>query len=1079
MKYIASCSFGKDSLATVILAKIHNEPLDAVVYARVMYDQHRSAEVPEHEEFIQNAAIPMLESWGIPVYTVQSDKTFMDCFYRVRCRGKMVGKIVGFPLPGICDVQRDCKLPAIRKAHDLFKDEEVTWYLGIAKDEPVRLKRLTGNQISLLDKYGYTEDMAVELTKQYGLYSPVYAFTKRGGCFFCPNQKDEELLHLRTYHPDLWDELRRLDQSPNRATDDSGRAKFNRKETFQELDLRLEKEGRKRMRLIVYDCEVFCEDWLVVFKDIETGQYTVIHNDTEEMKQCISEDCIYIGFNSKHYDQFIIKAICCGFTPQEVKQVNDFIIGGGQGWECPILRDQYFRFNNVDIRDDVQSGLSLKAIEGHLGMNIKETEVSFDLDRPLTEEEVRQTIHYCKHDVDATHELMKLRADYLRTKKNLGKRAGIDEVKSLSATNAKLTAMMLRAERKEWNDGRDYVYPENLDLSVIPQPILDFFDTIHDMSIPDEQLFKTSFEIEIGGMLCKYAWGGVHGSLTTYFEEAVGDRIIQNRDVSSLYPSLIEIYNYLSRNVPDPELFYAIKRDRIEAKHTGDKQTAKDLKLPLNTVSGAQENKYNDLYDPLPTRSLRISGQLFLTVLTMRLLNACKTIKLLNLNTDGLMYSIDKSELPIVDRIASEWEAETKFELETDEVQKVWIKDVNNLLMLKTDGEVKTVGGYLNYGISVKGAWAINNNMVIVKKALIEYFVNGTPVEETINGCNDIFQFQLIAKAGVKYREAYHLVDGEKVPVQKVNRVYATKDERYGKLFKVKAENDTTAKIEMLPEHCIIDNDNQLSISDVDKTFYIETAKKRVNDFKGIKPERKTRRTKKMASTSKSTTPTNVYQKLMMARAKFLESDVQKTGKNMHLSFKYFELEDIVPTAIRIFNEVGLIPIVNFTTDVATMDIVNTETPGEVIQFVAPFNQIAPIVSNAGKQATNEMQALGSSITYMRRYLYMIALDICESDSIDANAGSPAAAPTMKAPPATPEQRQEVKQELTAPADNATPLQIKGLKAVLKKLKDADPAKEEMIAQIAVQTQGFTVISKADCEALIQRITTMLEGGQE
>ena len=97
----------------------------------------------------------------------------------------------------------------------------------------------------------------------------------------------------------------------------------------------------------------------------------------------------------------------------------------------------------------------------------------------------------------------------------------------------------------------------------------------------------------------------------------------------------------------------------------------------------------------------------------------------------------------------------------------------------------------------------------------------------------------MIAKAGAKYREAYHLVDGEQVPVQKVNRVYASKDERYGKLFKVKAENDATAKIEMLPEHCIIDNDNRLSIADVDKTFYIEMAKKRVNDFLGIKPEKK------------------------------------------------------------------------------------------------------------------------------------------------------------------------------------------------------------------------------------------------
>lgn len=828
------------------------------------------------------------------------------------------------------------------------------------------------------------------------------------------------------------------------------------------------------MRLIIYDVEVFAFDWIVVFKDVESGVHTVIHNDSEALRECIFEDGIYVGFNSKHYDQFIIKAAVCDFSPQEIKTLNDFLIGGGRGWEYAPLKEFYFRFNNVDIRDDVQLGLSLKAIEGHMGMDIQETEVSFDLDRPLTEDELRQTVYYCTHDVDATHELMKLRADYLKTKKNLGKRAGIDEAKSLAATNAKLTAMMLRAERKEWDDGREYVYPENLDTAVIPKPILDFFETIHDMSIPDDVLFKTSFEIEIGGMPCKYAWGGVHGSLTGYYEEATEDRVIQNRDVSSLYPSLIEIYNYLSRNVPDPELFYAIKRDRIQAKHNGDKQTAKDLKLPLNTVSGAQENRYNDLYDPLPTRSLRISGQLFLTVLTMRLLNACKTIKLLNLNTDGLMYSIDTSELALVDEIAHAWEAETKFELEVDDVQKVWIKDVNNLLMIKTDGEVKTVGGYLNYGVSVKGAWAINNNMVIVKKALIEYFVHGTPVEDTINGSTNIFDFQLIAKAGAKYREAYHIVDGEQVPVQRVNRVYATADERYGKLFKVKAETDATAKIEMLPDHCIIDNDNHLSIDDVDRTFYIEMAKKRINDFMGIKPEKKPRGGKrKMATTTtkkaENSTPMNVYQRLLTARAKFLEHGVSKSGKHMELRYKYFELDDIVPIAIGIFTEVGLVPLVSFTDEQAIMTMVNTDNPDETIQFSCPMRYPSE------NKMVNPVQALGSAQTYLRRYLYMIALDICEPDTIEPTTEKEDNAPAPKAPPATPEQREEVKKGLTAPADNATETQLKGLKRVLKKLKDAQPDKEEMIAKIAVQTEGFTKISKSDCETLIERITTMLE----
>lgn len=278
----------------------------------------------------------------------------------------------------------------------------------------------------------------------------------------------------------------------------------------------LEGSGEKKMRLIVYDCEVFCEDWLVIFKDIETGQYTVIHNDTEEMKQCISEDCIYVGFNSKHYDQFIIKAICCGFTPQEVKQVNDFIIGGGQGWECPMLRDQYFRFNNVDIKDDMQMGLSLKAIEGHLGMSVEETSVSFDIDRPLTEEELKETVFYCKHDVDTTEKLVELRRDYLKSKINIGRLAGIDEVKAMGMTNAKLTAALLQGSKKPHDDERQYQYPPNLKRELIPPEVFEFFDRMKDPELSDKEIFSSKIEIKIGDCPVTIGYGGIHGAIPNY-----------------------------------------------------------------------------------------------------------------------------------------------------------------------------------------------------------------------------------------------------------------------------------------------------------------------------------------------------------------------------------------------------------------------------------------------------------------------------------------------------------------------------------------------------------------------------------
>lgn len=837
------------------------------------------------------------------------------------------------------------------------------------------------------------------------------------------------------------------------------------------------------MRLVTFDCEVFAYDWLVVFKDKESGRYTVVHNDNEELKSCINDDTIYFSFNGKHYDSFIIKAIVAGFTPEEVKAVNDYIIGGGQGWECPMLKDFYFRFNSVDIKDDTQMGLSLKAIEGHLGLSVEESTVPFDIDRALTEDELKETAKYCMHDVDTTERLVELRKDYLKNKVHIGKLAGLDDVKAMGMTNAKLTAALLKATKQPHDDERKYVYPSHLKREYIPQEIFDFFDKMYDPSISDTELFSEKQSFSIGECPGVVGYGGIHAAIPNYFFEETDERVIRNKDVASYYPHLMTLCGYTSRNIPSAQVFEEVLETRMKAKASGDKATANALKLVVNTTYGALLNRYNDLFDPLMGHSVCITGQLFLLELAEHLYADIPGLKIVQLNTDGIMVECNRTDLGKLDEICDEWQKRTGFELEEDSVMKIAQKDVNNYIEVQPSGEVKEKGGYLVKGISSVGAWKINNSCCIVATALREYFVHGTPVEDTINGCDDIFQFQIIAKAGAKYREAYHLVDGVQVPVQRVNRVYATADERYGKLFKVKAENESTAKIEMLPEHCIIDNDNHLTIADVDKQFYIDMARKRVNDFLGIKPEKKktTRRTKAMATTTKTE---NVYQKLIKARAQFLNADVQKTGKNMHLSFKYFELDDIVPPAIRIFSAIGLVPVVNFTADTGTMTIINTDNPEDTVSFVAPFNQIAPIMSNTGKQATNEMQALGSSITYMRRYLYMMALDICESDTIDANAGKPVPADTAPAPaapkaPATPQQRQEVKEELTAPADNATTLQIKGLKSVLKKLKDSDPTKEELIAQIAVQTKGFTEISKSDCEALITRITAMLEGGNE
>ena len=552
-------------------------------------------------------------------------------------------------------------------------------------------------------------------------------------------------------------------------------------------------------------------------------------------------------------------------------------------------------------------------------------------------------------------------------------------------------------------------------------------------------------------------------------------RIIRNYDVASYYPHLMTLYGYTSRNIPSPEIFSEVLESRMKAKAAGDTATANALKLVVNTTYGASLNEYNDLCDPLMGRSVCITGQLFLLELAQHLYKDIPHLRIVQLNTDGIMIEFDDSQYDQVQEILAEWQSRTGFELEEDGIAQIAQKDVNNYVEVQPNGKFKSKGGYLVRGISPAGAFNINNNATIVAKALVEYFVNGTPPEDTINACDDIFQFQIIAKAGAKYREAYHMVDGEKVPVQKVNRIYATTDPRYGKLFKVKAENDAEAKIEMLPEHCIIDNDNHLSITDVDKQFYIDMAKKRINDFMGIKPEKKGRKTKMATSNNTQPAPKNVFQKLLEARVLFMEEDVKKSGKNMKMSYKYFELQDIVPIATPIFQKVGLLPIVSFSNEDASMTIINVDNPADLIVFTSPMRDIEPIISSkTGGEVVNAIQRLGSVETYQRRYLYMIALDIVESDSIEPLTGdNPPPTPKPTAP-ATPEKRQEVTKNLTAPEGNATELQIKGLKAALTKLREADPSKEDMITQIALQTNGFSTISKADCEELIKRVTAML-----
>lgn len=188
----------------------------------------------------------------------------------------------------------------------------------------------------------------------------------------------------------------------------------------------------------------------------------------------------------------------------------------------------------------------------------------------------------------------------------------------------------------------------------------------------------------------------------------------------------------------------------------------------------------------------------------------------------------------------------------------------------------------------------------------------------------------------------------------------------------------------------------------------------------------------------------------------------------------YFQLEDIIPIAAPLFNEEDLLPLINFTKEECSLTLLDMRDDTKRIIFTAPVREWN------GNAAVTPVQAMGATITYMRRYLYQIALDIVETDEMESGA-APANVTLQPAPakiPLTAENREAVANTLAAPEGNATPLQVAQLKKKLKELrtKYPDGSKEEWIAGIAIETQAFAKVTKVRCEEILTQVAQMLEG---
>lgn len=577
-----------------------------------------------------------------------------------------------------------------------------------------------------------------------------------------------------------------------------------------------------------YDFEVFKNDWLVVIVNFYEKTETVIVNNKEKLEQYYDahKNEIWIGFNNNHYDQYIMKAILCGFDP---KKVNDFIVGENKhGWQFSSL---FRKINMYNFDVMYRSDRGLKSLEGFMGNNIKETSVDFNIDRKLTQAEIDETVKYCRHDVEQTIEVFFSRKDDFDAQIGLIKMFDLP-LSNITRSKAQLSAMILNAQRPRTSreDEFNIYFPDTLRIAKYKE-VIDWYKN------PNNYDYSKSLTINVAGVETIFGWGGIHSARKKY----QGEGYFINMDVASLYPSLMIRYNLHSRNIVDPHKFVEIYQTRLEYK-AAKNPLQLPLKLLINTTYGAMKDKNNQLYDPLMANEICIHGQLLLLDLIEKLEPYADIIQS---NTDGILIKMPDNVpgaclefakdmwFDVIDDIVYEWEQRTGLQMEFDEYQKIYQKDVNNYVAVPTgplydeDGKPR----WKSKGAYVKKLNPLDYDLPIVNKAMVDYMLKGIPVEKTVEDCESLYMFQKIVKLSGKFKHAIH--NGE-ILSEKCFRVFASKRASDSYIGKQKAEGKTIEKFANTPDNCFIVNTevkNAKVPEYLDKTWYINLANERLQQF--------------------------------------------------------------------------------------------------------------------------------------------------------------------------------------------------------------------------------------------------------
>lgn len=593
-----------------------------------------------------------------------------------------------------------------------------------------------------------------------------------------------------------------------------------------------------------YDFEVYSAipggGWFcVTFTNYEDRKNKiVIINDRVKLTGFYNnhKDDIFISYNGRQYDTGIFKGILDGMN---VGYVNDKLIKEGKKPFQVVKNAKKYSLNDYDT---ILKDKSLKQLEAFMGDDIRETEVDFNIDRPLTEEEIKQTLYYNHHDVIEVLRVLDYCWDDFEGQLDIIELYGLD-MSYFTKTKVQLAVspkILNAVNQHTLDDEFDIRLPETIQLSDKYKFIPEWYMN------PKNWRYKEHLRSEdnqhnnqlcciVAGIPHVFAWGGCHGADD---KEAVFEGIILHADVASMYPTTDIEYGLLSRKFKNPEDFKQMRDFRLKLKSEKNPKN-KALKPMINGVYGATKDRNNPAYDPLMANLTCIFGQMFILDLIDKLEPYCK---LLQTNTDGIFVLCENEDMKNkVIEITNKVGKRLRMEFEIDEYTKLIQKDVNNYIAVKKNGELECKGAMVKFNKP------IDNDLPILNDAVRNYLAYDIPVEQTINECTEYIKFQKVIKLSAKYKEIWYgngvsgkgskisSINGE-ILKGKVHRVFASKRQSDGSIYKLKIEKGIKSyeQFANTPTHLFIDNEDvhDKSIPEyLDKEYYINEAKKRIDMF--------------------------------------------------------------------------------------------------------------------------------------------------------------------------------------------------------------------------------------------------------